>query len=61
MRFNGCHPPGCGQCGLLSRLTLPPVPPGELPVDNWQTSASTRRTGVIGALSPPEPGDYHRD
>ena len=31
------------------------------PVDNWQTSAWMRRTGGIGALALPEPGDDHRE
>jgi hypothetical protein len=42
-------------------LDLPPVLPNSPPVDNWQTSAWMRRTGGIGALTPPEPGDDHRE
>ncbi len=42
-------------------LPLPPVLSDSPPVDNWQTSAWMRRTGGIGALALPEPGDDHRE
>jgi len=42
-------------------LTLPPLAPASMPVDNWQTSAWMRQTGGIGDLVPAEPGDDHTD
>ncbi len=41
-------------------FTLPPVYPEKTTVDNWQTSAWTRRTPGIGSL-PPADGDDHFD
>jgi hypothetical protein len=41
-------------------LALPPVVPDKPPVDNWQTSAWTRRTPGIGRL-PAAGGDDHFD
>ncbi len=38
---------------------LPPVWPETEPVDNWQTSAWTRRAAGIGDLPPPDPRDDH--
>lgn len=42
-------------------LTLPPVVPASVPVDNWQTSAWMRRTSGIGNLVPVDAGDDHVD
>ena len=38
---------------------LPPVWSDTEPVDNWQTSAWTRRAAGIGDLPPPDPRDDH--
>ena len=48
---------GLGRTFLLS---LPAIVPDRVTVDNWQTSAWTRRTPGIGKLRPVE-GDDHFD
>jgi hypothetical protein len=42
-------------------FTLPPILPDKPPVDNWQTSAWTRRTPGIGSLPVRREGDEHFD
>ena len=42
-------------------LSLPPLIPESVPVDNWQTSAWTRRTSGIGSLVPIDTSDDHVD
>jgi hypothetical protein len=59
--LRGMYEPFVNALSRHFLLALPPVLPDSTPVDNWQTSAWMRRTGGIGALVPPEPGDDHRD
>jgi Ion channel len=42
-------------------LTLPPLIPESVPVDNWQTSAWMQRTSGIGNLVPVDSSDDHVD
>jgi hypothetical protein len=42
-------------------LTLPPIDPEQVAVDNWQTSAWMRRAPSIGNLPAPDPSDEHFD
>ena len=42
-------------------LTLPPILPEQSPVDNWQTSAWTRRVPGLGSLPATDPRDEHFD
>jgi hypothetical protein len=42
-------------------LSLPPIDPEHITVDNWQTSAWTRRTPGIGNLPSKAPSDEHFD
>ena len=59
--LRGMYEPFVNALARYFLLALPPVLSDSTPVDNWQTSAWMRRIGGIGALSPPEPGDDHRD
>jgi hypothetical protein len=40
-------------------ITLPPVFPEKVPVDNWQSSAWMRRAPGIGKLPPPSAEEDH--
>jgi hypothetical protein len=59
--LRGMYEPFVNALSRHFLLVLPPVLSDSTPVDNWQTSAWMRRTGGIGALTPPESGDDHRD
>jgi hypothetical protein len=61
VELRGMYEPFVNALSRYFLLDLPPVLTDSPPVDNWQTSAWMRRTCGIGALTPPEPGDDHRD
>ncbi len=58
--LRGMYEPFIHGLGRYFLLALPPVVPERTVVDNWQTSAWTRRTAGIGAL-PAVEGDEHFD
>ncbi len=55
------YEPFVNALALHFLFVLPPVLPEKATVDNWQTSAWTRRTPGIGGLPVREPGDDHFD
>jgi hypothetical protein len=59
--LRGMYEPFLNALSQYFLLPLPPVLSDSTPVDNWQTSAWMRRTSGIGALTPAQAGDDHRD
>ena len=59
--LRGMYEPSVNVLGRHFLLKLPLSIPDSTPVDNWQTSATMRRTCGLGRLALPEPGDDHRD
>jgi hypothetical protein len=57
--LRGMYEPFVNTLARYFLFTLPPILPEKTTVDNWQTSAWTRRTPGIGGLPPP--GDEHFD
>jgi hypothetical protein len=58
--LRGLYEPFVHALARNFQFALPPVLPDKLGVDNWQTSAWTRRTPGIGKLPAPD-GDDHFD
>jgi hypothetical protein len=55
------YEPFANSLAEFFQLRLPPVVPEKTMVDNWQTSAWTRRTAGIGKLAVNADGDEHFD
>ncbi len=53
------YEPFVNALALHFLFALPPILPDKPAVDNWQTSAWTRRTPGIGSLPPVRDGDEH--
>jgi len=59
--LRGMYEPFVNALARRFLFALPPVLPERATVDNWQTSAWTRRTAGIGGLRAAEAGDDHFD
>ena len=59
--LRGLYEPFANALAQFFQFNLPPVVPEKTTVDNWQTSAWTRRTAGIGKLGTNADGDEHFD
>jgi hypothetical protein len=59
--LRGLYEPFVNALAQHFLLALPPIDPEHTTVDNWQTSAWTRRTPGIGKLPIRDPSDEHFD
>ncbi len=57
--LRGMYEPFVNALGRYFHFTLPPIAPEKTGVDNWQTSAWTRRTAGLSRLPVVSDGDEH--